>query len=66
MQDRQNIDTLAMQDLYESDYLLWIEETSQLLKTKNFDRLDLTNLIEEIESLGRSERNKLISIELTH
>ena len=57
----QKLDTLAIEDLYEHDYLLWLETTIKLLKAKDFDGLDLTNLIEEIESLGRSERNKLIS-----
>ncbi len=61
MHDQQKLDTLAIKDLYERDYLLWLQTTSQLLKAKRFDRLDLENLIEEIESLGRSERNKLIS-----
>ncbi len=47
--------------IYDHDYHLWLEETAQLLKNRNFDQLDLENLIEEIETLGRSERNKLIS-----
>ena len=47
--------------IYDRDYHLWLEETAQLLKNRNFDQLDLENLIEEIETLGRSERNKLIS-----
>lgn len=48
-------------ELYESDYYLWLQETSRLLKARNFENIDIENLIEEIESLGRSERNKLIS-----
>ena len=52
---------MSKKDLYESDYLLWLQKTSQLLKTKDFEGLDLENLIEEIESWGRSDRNKLIS-----
>ena len=47
--------------VYDRDYHLWLEETAQLLKNKDFEQLDLENLIEEIETLGRSERNKLIS-----
>ena len=47
--------------LYDRDYHLWLEETAQFLKTKNFNQLDIENLIEEIETLGRSERNKVIS-----
>ena len=50
-----------LNQLYDRDYHLWLEETAQLLKTKNFKQLDLENLIEEIETLGRSERNKIIS-----
>ncbi|WP_319422433.1 DUF29 domain-containing protein [Pleurocapsa sp. FMAR1] len=61
MRGKQKIDTVAIKDLYQTDYLLWLQETSQLLKAKDFERLDLENLIEEIESLGRSEQNKLIS-----
>ena len=61
MQNKQAVNKSTIQDLYESDYLLWLQKTSQLLKAKEFSNLDLENLIEEIESLGRSERNKLIS-----
>ena len=61
MQGKQKAKALINKDLYNDDFLLWLQETSQLLKAKDFDRLDLDNLIEEIESLGRSERNKLIS-----
>ncbi len=47
--------------IYDRDYHLWLEETAQLLKNRDFEQLDLENLIEEIETLGRNERNKLIS-----
>ncbi|GAB4551024.1 MAG: DUF29 domain-containing protein [Pleurocapsa sp.] len=47
--------------IYDRDYHLWLEETAQLLKNRDFDQLDLENLIEEIETLGRSEKNKIIS-----
>ncbi len=50
-----------LNQLYDRDYHLWLEETAQLLKTKNFSQLDIKNLIEEIETLGRSERNKIVS-----
>ena len=52
---------LELQQLYERDYHLWLEFTTQLLKNKNFNQLDLDNLIEEIATLGRSEKNKVIS-----
>jgi hypothetical protein len=61
MHDKQVIDPSTIKDLYDTDYLLWLEKTSRLLQSKDFEKLDLENLIEEIESLGRSERNKLVS-----
>ncbi|MGA9383373.1 MAG: DUF29 domain-containing protein, partial [Phormidium sp.] len=42
-------------------FFLWIETTAQQLKEGKFDELDLTNLIEEIESMGRSEKRELKS-----
>ncbi len=61
MSRKQIIDSTKIAELYEQDYYLWLQETSKLLKAREFANLDLENLIEEIESLGRSERNKLIS-----
>ena len=61
MSRKQIIDSTKIAELYEQDYYLWLQETSRLLKAREFANLDLENLIEEIESLGRSERNKLIS-----
>ncbi|MBD2316185.1 DUF29 domain-containing protein [Phormidium tenue] len=45
--------------LYERDFYQWVQETTEKLKTKDFDHVDLENLIEEIESLGRSERSEV-------
>jgi len=47
--------------LYDRDFSLWLEETAARLRVKDFDRLDIDNLLEEIETLGRSERNELKS-----
>lgn len=46
---------------YASDFYGWTHEQAHLLKTKNFANLDLANLIEEIESMGRSELSALKS-----
>jgi hypothetical protein len=51
-----------IQRLYEIDSYLWLEETIKILKTKNLEYLDLDNLIEELESLGRSDFNKVRSL----
>ena len=52
--------------LTQTDYALWIEETINLLKEQNYHSVDWEDLIEEIESLGRSQkrelRNRLITM----
>ncbi|WJI24937.1 DUF29 domain-containing protein [Thermosynechococcus sp. QKsg1] len=47
--------------LYTADYYLWLKETVAQLKAGDFDNLDVENLIEEIESLGRSEKQAIAS-----
>ncbi len=47
--------------LYDQDYLLWTEDTVNQLRNKKFHRLDLMNLIEEIEDLGKSQKRELKS-----
>lgn len=47
--------------LYEQDFYSWIQTTLQLLQERKFDQLDLENLIEEIDSMGKSERQGLKS-----
>ena len=53
--------TISRKSVYESDYLLWTQETIAKLKAKDFDRIDFDNLIEEIEDLGRCYRDELES-----
>ena len=48
-------------DLYEQDYYLWLEKTINLLENNQFSDLDLENLIEEISSIGKSEKRSLES-----
>jgi hypothetical protein len=48
-----------MKNLYESDFYAWTAEQAELLKNKIWEQVDLPNLIEEIESLGRQERQEL-------
>jgi len=48
-------------NLYSQDLYRWAEVTAALLKARQFEQLDLDNLIEEVESLGRSDRDKLLS-----
>ncbi|MEA5509172.1 DUF29 domain-containing protein [Crocosphaera sp. UHCC 0190] len=51
-----------LQNLYEIDDHLWLQETIKLLKSHRFNELDLDNLIEELESLGRRDKNKATSL----
>lgn len=46
---------------YESDFYGWTQEQAKLLKDKKLDAIDVANLIEEIESMGRSEKRALQS-----
>ncbi len=47
------------QNLYETDFYAWIQEQTKLLKHQQWSQLDLPNLIEEIESLGKQQRAEL-------
>ena len=48
--------------LYDTDYHLWLEETVKQLQVKDFNAIDWDNLIEEIASLGRSEKRRIESL----
>lgn len=51
-----------MTALYEEDFVLWTEKTAELLKRKEFDLVDWENLIEEVECMGKSERQAITSL----
>ncbi|MDR3474021.1 MAG: DUF29 domain-containing protein [Devosia sp.] len=46
---------------YEEDFALWSAEQAELLRAGKLDRVDLQNIAEEIESLGRSQKHELRS-----
>jgi Domain of unknown function DUF29 len=48
-------------DLYDEDFYVWTEEQAALLRERRFEALDLANLIEEVEALGRSEKSKVLN-----
>lgn len=50
-----------MTKLYEQDYFAWTEEQADALRRRSINELDWDNLLEEVESLGRQERNELRS-----
>ena len=45
--------------LYEYDFHAWAEETTAKLKARDFEHIDLENLIEEIEGLTLSQRKEV-------
>lgn len=47
--------------LYDLDFHAWTVEQAALLRAGRLDRLDLDNIAEEIETLGRSEKRELVS-----
>jgi len=48
-----------LSNLYETDFYAWTLEQSKLLKEGDFKHLDIPNLVEEIESLGKQQRQEL-------
>jgi hypothetical protein len=46
---------------YEKDFYSWTQEQADLLRKGQFKNLDIPNLIEEIETMGRSEKRELES-----
>jgi len=47
--------------LYETDFMSWCWQQAAALQNKEYENLDLKNLREEIETLGRSEKKALRS-----
>lgn len=48
-----------MSNLYEMDFYAWTQEQAELLRLQEWQKLDLANLIEEVESLGKQQRQEL-------
>ena len=46
-------------ELYETDFYAWTIEQAKFLKDGVWDCLDISNLVEEIESLGKQQRQEL-------
>jgi hypothetical protein len=46
---------------YDSDFYGWVQQQTALIRQGQWSELDAQNLLEELESLGRSEKRALIS-----
>src|SRR4051794_17869997 len=57
---------LQSNTLYESDFYAWTQEQARLLREQRWGDLDLENLVDEVESVGGSEkreiRNRLVGL----
>lgn len=51
--------TTSTLSLYEKDFYAWTQEQAKLLLEGKWDGLDVANLVEEIESLGKQQRQEL-------
>lgn len=54
---------------YDQDFYGWTQRTAELLRTHRFKEVDWEHLIDEIETLGRSEKRELknrLAVLLTH
>ncbi len=44
-----------------TDFIAWTQHTAQLLRERRWHEIDMEQLIEEVEDLGRSERSSIKS-----
>jgi len=56
-----SLKTEVKTSLYETDYSLWLEQILAQLTVGDFTNIDLENLIEEIQDLGKSEKHAVAS-----
>lgn len=47
--------------LYDTDFYAWTQEQAQLLRERRWSDLDLENLVDEVESVGKSEKREIES-----
>ena len=55
----QAVETVTISSLYEIDFYAWTQEQAILLREQKWSQVDLANVLEEIESLGRQQRQEL-------
>jgi Domain of unknown function DUF29 len=48
-------------ELYEADFYARTQEQARLLRERRWDVLDLANLVDEVESVGRSDKRQIES-----
>jgi hypothetical protein len=58
---RADLVTEARPSLYERDFCLWLKRQAELLREGRLDELDVANLLDEIESMGRKDKKAVKS-----
>lgn len=61
MSSQTTVSASSLAHLYEQDYALWLNTTCQLLRAGRLTEVDVANLLEELEDMGRSEKRVLSS-----
>jgi hypothetical protein len=52
---------MTIANLYEQDIHAWTQQTAELLRQRRFRELDIEHLVAELETMGRRDRQKLVS-----
>ena len=47
-------------NLYETDFYAWTQRQAELMRERHFEELDVENVTEELEAMGRSEKRQLV------
>lgn len=47
--------------LYDTDFAVWCHEQARLVRERRFDDLDIANVAEELETMGRSDKHQIRS-----
>ncbi len=48
--------------LYDRDYYQWLTETAYLLSEGRLSEMDVPNLLDEIEAMGKSQKRAISSL----
>lgn len=50
-----------MRSQYDQDFYAWVTENASLLRQGQLNKIDIENVAEELEAMGRSEKRGLVS-----
>lgn len=53
---------LQIDQLYGTDFMAWCESQAEILRARQYEQLDIVNLVEELEDMGRSEFRTTLSL----